>query len=65
MRSTVTIDSQLLNELKREMGSRSKTQAVLLAIYDYLRRHKMAKIRTLKGKIHFDKTADELRHYDR
>lgn len=65
MRSTVTIDSQLLNELKREIGSRSKTQAVLLVIYDYLRRHKMARIRTLKGKIHFDKTADELRHYDR
>ena len=65
MRATVTIDKDVLDELQRETRSKSKATAVKLAIRDYLRRKKIEKIKSMKGKLEFDLTADEIRHYER
>jgi hypothetical protein len=65
MRATVTIEKDRLDLLMKETKSRSKTSAVKIAIDDYLRKKKIEKIKSMKGKLDFDMTADEIRHSER
>lgn len=65
MRTTVTLDNHMVTLLQQVSGARSKAKAVVMAIQDYLRRRQIAKIATLKGKLKFDLTADEIRHAQR
>jgi len=65
MRANVTIEKDILDELVKETKARSKTSAVKIAIRGFLRRKKIEKIRSMKGKLDFDLTADEIRHYKR
>lgn len=65
MRATVTIEKDVLDELQRETRSKNKATAVKLAIREYLRRKKIEKIKSMKGKLEFDLTADEIRHHER
>ena len=65
MRATVTIEKDKLDELLKETKSRSKTSAVRIAIDEYLRKKKIEKIKSMKGKLEFTMTADEIRHRER
>lgn len=65
MRSTVTIEKDILDELLKETKAKSKASAVKKAIHEYIRRRKIEKIKSMKGKLEFDLTADEIRHYER
>ena len=65
MRTTVTIDHDILEELLKETKSKSKASAVRAAVRDYLRKAKLKRIKSLKGKLEFDLTADEIRHHER
>jgi hypothetical protein len=65
MRSTVTLDKKRLDELVYETKARSKTSAVNEAITEYLRRRKIDKIMSMKGKLEFDMTAEEIRDNER
>lgn len=65
MRATVTIEKNILDELMIETDAKSKASAVKKAIAEYLRLRKIEKIKTMKGKLKFDKTAEELRHFER
>jgi hypothetical protein len=65
MRATVTIEKDKLDELLKETKSRSKTSAVKIAIDEYLRKKKIEKIKSMKGKLEFTMTADEIRHRER
>ena len=65
MRATVTIDKEMLDELVRQSGQKNKACAVREAIAVFLRHKNVEKIQRMKGRLKFDKTADELRHYDR
>ena len=65
MRSTVTIEKAMLDELLTETHAKNKTTAVKEAIADYLRRRRVEKIKSMKGKLKFGLTAEELRHYER
>jgi pyridoxal/pyridoxine/pyridoxamine kinase len=65
MRATVTIEKDILDELLKETKARSKTSAVKIAISGYLKRKKIEKIKSMKGKLDFDLAADEIRHYER
>jgi hypothetical protein len=64
VRSTVTIEKAMLDELLAETHPKNKTTAVKEAISDYLRRRRMEKIKSMKGKLEFNLTAEELRHYE-
>jgi hypothetical protein len=46
-------------------GARSKSAAVKEIIDEYLRKRKVQKIMSMKGKLSFELTADEIRHYER
>lgn len=65
MRATVTIEKDILDELLKETKAKSKATAVKKVIHEYLRRKKIEKIKSMKGKLEFDLTADEIRHYER
>jgi len=65
MRATVTIEKDILDELLKETRAKSKATAVKKAIHEYLRRRKIEKIKSMKGKLEFELTAEELRHYER
>lgn len=65
MRATVTIDKKILDELVEESGQKSKASAVREAVALYLKQKKVDRIKQKKGKVRFDKTADEIRHYER
>jgi Arc/MetJ family transcription regulator len=65
MRATITIDKAILDELVRESGHKNKATAVREAVAVYLRQKKREKIKGMKGKLKFDRTAEEIRHYER
>lgn len=65
MRATVTIDNEILEELVAESGKKNKASAVREAITLYLKQKKVEKIMQKKGKVRFDRSADEIRHYER
>lgn len=63
-RATVTLPQDLLTELVELVGARSKTEAVITAVKDEIRLRKLARIKSMAGKMDFTATADELRHGD-
>jgi len=65
MRATVTIEKDKLDMLMKATKSKSKASAVKIAINEYLRKRKIEKIKSMKGKLEFDMTADEIRHRER
>jgi Arc/MetJ family transcription regulator len=65
MRATFTIDNDKLDSLMKETKSKSKASAVKIAIDEYLKRKKIEKIKSMKGKLEFSMTADEIRHRER
>lgn len=65
MRATVTIEKEVLDELVYETGLKSKASAVKAAIAEYIKWRKIGKIKDMKGKLKFDRTAEEMRHYER
>lgn len=65
MRATVTIEKNKLDLLVKETRSKSKTSAVKIAINEYLRKKKIEKIKSFKGKLEFTMTANEIRHRER
>ncbi len=65
MRTTITIDKNIIDDLLEETHAKSKVSAVKIAIDSYLKKKKIEKIKSMKGKVSFDMTADEIRHYER
>lgn len=65
MRTTITIEHEIIDELLKETKARSKASAVKEAISDYLRRAKIEKIKSMKGRLAFDISADRIRHDER
>ncbi len=63
-RATVTLPQDLLAELVMLVGAKSKTEAVITAVKDEIRLRKLARIKSMAGKMEFTATADELRHGD-
>jgi hypothetical protein len=59
------LKKNVLDELLKATGARSKSAAVKEIIDEYMRNRKVQKIMSMKGKLSFDLTADEIRHYER
>jgi hypothetical protein len=65
MRTTVTIEKGMIDELLDETKAKNKASAVREAVADYLRRKKISKIKSLKGKLEFDHETAVRRHHER
>lgn len=74
MRATLNIPDELINEVQRLSGEKTKTQAIVSVMEDYVRRKKMEDLLALRGKIAIEydwereedaeiKAAEEREHY--
>ena len=63
-RATITLPSDLLDELVGITHARSKTEAVMAAIKAEIRSRKLKTIKSMAGKLEFTQTASDLRHGD-
>jgi metal-responsive CopG/Arc/MetJ family transcriptional regulator len=65
IRTTITLDQKILDALLEATKAKSKASAVREAIGEYLKKDKTEKIKSMRGKLEFDLTADEIRHDER
>ncbi|HEY5523558.1 MAG TPA: type II toxin-antitoxin system VapB family antitoxin [Desulfuromonadaceae bacterium] len=74
MRATLCIPDELIDEVQRLSGKKTKTQAIVTVMEEYVRRRKMEDLLALRGKIAVEydwereeeaelKAAEEREHY--
>ena len=51
MRTTMRLDDGLIKELMKVTGARTKTEAIHLAIAEFIRRKKLEELKALSGKV--------------
>lgn len=51
MRATLSIPDELIYEVQRFSGERSKTKAVIVAMQEFVKEKKLEKLLALKGKV--------------
>lgn len=51
MRATLNIPDRLIDDLVKETKAKNKTQAITLAIEDYLQKKRLEKLLSLQGKL--------------
>ena len=54
MRATLNIPDELIDEVQRLSGQKTKTQAIVTVMEDYVRRKKMENLLALRGKINIE-----------
>ena len=54
MRTTLRLDDRLIKELMDVTGAKTKTEAIHLAISEFIRRKKIEGLLALEGKVHLD-----------
>jgi Arc/MetJ family transcription regulator len=54
MRTTLDIPAELLDEARSALGFRSKTDTIILALRELVRRHRLEELKGLLGKITLD-----------
>ena len=61
MRTTIDLPDNLVTEVMKATGEKTKTKALIRVMEDYLRRKKIERVLQSAGKIEFVTTADKLR----
>jgi hypothetical protein len=66
MRATLNIPDELVREAQKVTGARTKTEAIVIALKEYLRQRKLAELISLKGrvKIDYDWEAEEVKEIE-
>ena len=62
MKTTLDISEELIKEAVRLSGSRTKTEAVTMALKDMVRKQKIEKIISQAGTLDFSRDWEEARH---
>lgn len=65
MRTTVTIEPRLLNELLKTTGATSQSQALRMAAEQFVRQQKIAALDRFRGKVRLDPRIVRWRHEPR
>ena len=60
MRTTMSLDDALIRELMEVTGARTRTKAIHLAIFEFIRRRKLEGLKGLSGKIQLADTWQDL-----
>ena len=60
MRATLNIPDTLMKEVQNATGEKSKTQAIVTAMEEYVRRKKLTKLLALKGRIQIEDVTEAL-----
>jgi len=61
MRTTLNLPEALLQEALETTNAKNKTQVIILALEELIRRHNLAKLKQFKGKIDLDVDINTLR----
>lgn len=61
MRTTLNLPEALLQEALETTNAKNKTQVIILALEELIRRHNLAKLKQFKGKIDLDLDINTLR----
>ncbi|MFA6033252.1 MAG: type II toxin-antitoxin system VapB family antitoxin [Myxococcota bacterium] len=61
MRTTVNISDTVIKDLMRFTHARTQTEAVNSALVDWVRRQRLDRLKSLRGKLQWDGDIDELR----
>jgi len=60
MRATLNIPDDLLSEVQKITGEKSKTKAITIAMKEYVRQKRIKELLTLRGKIQIEDVTDQL-----
>lgn len=60
MRTTLNLDEELIKELMKVTGAKTKVEAIHLAISEFIRRKKLEGLKALSGKIRIAENWQEL-----
>lgn len=60
MRATLNIPDELIEEVKKITGARTKTEAIVISLREIIRKKRIEKLIALKGKIDIDDVSEEL-----
>lgn len=60
MRATLSIPDHLIEDLVKETGAKTKTQAITQAIEDYLKKRRLEKLLSLQGKLDLEENWKEM-----
>lgn len=61
MRATLNIPDDLLSEVQKISGEKSKTKAITTAMKEYVRQKRIKELLALRGKIQIEDVTDELK----
>lgn len=64
MRTTVTIPDEVLEDLMSFTDASTRTEAVNRAVSEWVRLRKIQEIRSLRGRLRFDRGIEEIRRAD-
>jgi hypothetical protein len=64
MRTTLTVRDDIMRELMKITEAKTQTEAVNRAVADWVRRMKVLRIKSLRGKLIIDGDLDKLRARD-
>ena len=60
MRATLNIPDDLIAEVQKISGEKSKTKAIITAMEEFIRQKKIKQLIALRGKIQIDDATEEL-----
>jgi len=61
MRTTIDLPEDLLREAMDHTGIKTKTQVIITALEEMVRRSKLSELKKFKGKVDLDINVDQLR----
>ncbi|MEK6581986.1 MAG: type II toxin-antitoxin system VapB family antitoxin [Nitrospirota bacterium] len=60
MRATLNISDDLISEIQKATGEKSKTKAITIAMKEFIRQKKIKQLLALRGKIKIEDVTKEL-----
>jgi len=60
MRATLNIPDELISEVQKLSGEKSKTKAIVIAMQEFIRQKKIKELIALRGKIQIEDVTKEL-----
>lgn len=61
MRTTLDIDAKIIDEVMTRTGAKSKSKAVRTVLADWVRRERIAELRSLRGKVDISDDLERIR----
>ena len=64
MRATLNIPDELLSQVQKVTGEKSKTKAIIVAMQEFIRQKKIRELISLRGKIRIEDVTEELENLE-